>query len=78
MNEGELGGNWTTLEPSAAQRRRIEARVRRWLDAHETSLAAEWFGLLKVNPLGRLIYAAVAAVLVLVATPLSWMALAAL
>ena len=78
MNEDELGGTWTTLEPRAAQRRRIEARVRGWLDARETSLAGEWFGLLKVNPIGRLIYATVAASLVLVATPLSWMALAAL
>ena len=78
MNEDELGGKWAALEPTAAQRRHIEARVRSWLDARETSLAGEWLGLLKVNPLGRLIYAAVAASLVLVATPLSWMALAAL
>jgi hypothetical protein len=78
MNEGEPGSKWTTLEPTASQRRQIEACVRGWLDAHETSVAGEWFGLLKVNPLGRLIYAAVAASLVLVATPLSWMALAAL
>ena len=78
MNESEFGGKWTTLEPTVAQRGHIEARVRDWLDAHETSLAGEWFGLLKVNPIGRLIYAAVAASLVLVATPLSWMALAAL
>jgi hypothetical protein len=78
MNEGELGGKWTTLEPTASQRRHLEARVRDWLDAHETSLAGEWFALLRVNPIGRLIYAALAAFLVLVATPLSWMALAAL
>jgi hypothetical protein len=78
MNESEPGNTWAALEPTPSQRRRIEARVRGWLDARESSLAAEWFGLLKANPIARLSFAAVAAALVLITTPLSWLAFAAL
>jgi hypothetical protein len=73
MNDDELAGVWTALEPTPHQRRRIEARVRGWLDARQTSLAAEWLGLLKVSPLAGLGFAAMAACLVLIATPLSWL-----
>jgi hypothetical protein len=74
MNEIELAVTWATLEPTPRQRQRIEARVRRWLDARDSSLAAEWLGLLKVNPIAGLGFAAVAASLMLIATPLSWLA----
>lgn len=75
MNDRELTDNWRALEPTPTQRRRIDARVRGWLQASEISLAGEWFALLRVNPLARLAFAAVAAALVLLASPLSWLAL---
>jgi hypothetical protein len=78
MNENELEGTWAALEPTPGRRRRIEARVRGWLDAKTVSLAAEWLELLKVNPIARIGVAAVAACLMLITTPLSWVALAAL
>ena len=42
MNDEELGGVWTTLQPTVRQRRRIDARVSAWLEARDTPLAAEW------------------------------------
>jgi hypothetical protein len=78
MNEKELEGTWVALEPAPGQRRRIEARVRRWLEAKDVSLAAEWLELLKVNPIARIGFAAVAACLMVITAPLSWVALAAL
>ena len=51
MNEEDLTLTWTTLNPGSAQRRRIDARVSSWLDAHDTSLASEWLGLFKIAPL---------------------------
>jgi hypothetical protein len=74
MNENELDSTWATLEPTQRQRRRINARVRGWLDARESSLAAEWIKLIKVNPIRSLSVTAVAACLMVVATPLTWMA----
>lgn len=73
MSEIELAGTWAALEPTQLQRQRIEARVREWVDARESSLTAEWLALLKINPIAGLGFAAVAASLVLIATPLSWM-----
>jgi hypothetical protein len=78
MNDSELTGAWAALEPNSRQRRRIEARVRGWLEARESSLLAEWLGLLKVNPIAGLGFAAAAACLVLLATPLSWVAFSVL
>jgi hypothetical protein len=78
VNGNELEGTWAALEPAPGQRRRIETRVRRWLDAKNISLAAEWLELLKVNPIARISFAAVAACLMVITTPLSWVALAAL
>ena len=78
MNESELTGTWTALEPTPRQRRRIDARVRVWLEARESSLAAEWLGLLKFNPVTGLGFAALAGCLVLLATPLGWVTFAIL
>ena len=78
MNETELVGSWTALEPTPRQRQRIESRVREWLAARESSLATEWLELLKVNPIARLAFAAVAACLMLITTPLTWLAFSAL
>jgi hypothetical protein len=77
MNKDEPG-SWTALEPTPSQRRRIEARLRSWLDASETSLAAEWLGLLKLNPVTGFVFATVSACLVLITMPLGWLAIAAL
>jgi hypothetical protein len=77
MTESEPG-SWAALEPTAAQRRRIQARLHNWLDARETSLAAEWLGLFKLNPVTGFVFATVSACLVLITTPLGWLAIAAL
>jgi hypothetical protein len=74
MNDEELGGAWTTLEPTVRQRRRIEARVFAWLEAGDTSLAAEWLRLFRIDPLATLGLVTVSAVSVVVATPLVWFA----
>ena len=74
MNDEELGGAWTTLEPTVQQRRRIEARVFAWLEARDTSLASEWLGLFTVAPFPALGLVAVSAVSIVLATPLVWFA----
>jgi len=72
MNDEELTPRWRALEPRPAQRRRIEARVRLWLEARSISLAEEWLALLKITPVAGLGLAAVAAALLFLVTPLSW------
>jgi len=74
MNDDQLASAWTTLDPSPAQRQRINTRLSSWLDAKEFSLAAEWLALIKVHPIIVLSAAAVAACFVVVATPLRWIA----
>jgi len=74
MNDEELVDAWTALEPSALQLRRIDARVSAWLDARDTSLAAEWLGLFRVAPFSALGLVTVSAVSVVTATPLVWFA----
>ena len=74
MNEGELGGVWTALHPTTGQRRRIDARVSGWLEAHDTSLAAEWFGLFRIAPVSALGLVAASAVSIATAPPLIWLA----
>ena len=74
MNDEELVDAWTALEPTALQLRRIDARVSAWLDARDTSLAAEWLGLFRVAPFSALGLATVSAVSVVTATPLVWFA----
>ena len=74
MNDGELGGIWTTLQPTLRQRRRIDARVFAWLEAPETPLAAEWLGLFRVAPFYAVGLLAVSAVSVATVPPLVWLA----
>jgi len=74
MNDEELTASWTTLEPSATQHRRIEARVFTWIDAHDTSLAAEWLALFKIAPFGVLGLAAASAVAIIALSPVVWFA----
>jgi hypothetical protein len=72
MNESELMSAWSALEPSARRRARIETRLFEWLDASETSLFREWFGLLKVEPLTGLAYVSVGALSLVLLTPVGW------
>jgi hypothetical protein len=78
MNDDELGGVWTTLQPTVRQRRRIDAGVHAWLEARDTPLAAEWLGLFRVAPFSAAGLLAVSAVSVVAATPLVWLARALL
>jgi hypothetical protein len=74
MNDEELVGVWTSLDPTAMQLRRIDARVTGWLEAHDTSLAAEWLTLFRVAPFGALALAAASAVAIVAASPMLWLA----
>ena len=75
MNDEELAGVWTTLEPTARQRRRIDARVSAWLEARDSPLAGEWLHLFRVAPFSAAALVAVSAVAVIVAAmPLVWLA----
>jgi hypothetical protein len=74
MDDEYLARAWAALEPSEAERRRIEATVSAWLDARETSLMSEWLGLLRIHPFAALAYAAASAVALLVITPAGWVA----
>jgi hypothetical protein len=76
MNDHELAGAWTTIEPTVSQRRRIEAHVFAWLEARDTTLAAEWLGLLRLAPFSAAGLVAASAVTVATAPPLMWLALA--
>lgn len=72
MNDEEVVGVWSTLQPTVRQRRRIDARVFAWLEARDTPLAAEWLGLIKVAPFSAVALAAVGAVSIALTTPLFW------
>ena len=73
MNDEELVEVWEALAPTMPGRRRIETRVSAWLDAHDTSLAAEWLGLFRVEPFAALALTAVSGIAVLAATPIMWL-----
>jgi hypothetical protein len=72
MNDTEIMNLWSALEPSTRRRARIETRVFEWLEASETSLAKEWLGLLKVEPLMGLAYASVGALALVLLSPVGW------
>jgi hypothetical protein len=78
VNDEDLSGVWTTLDPTAARRRRIDARVFDWLEARDTPLAAEWLALFKAAPLPAFGLVAVSAVAIVMATPVLWVARALL
>ena len=75
MNDEELAGVWTAIQPLAHQRRRIDAHVSACLEAHDTPLAAEWIGLLRLAPFSAAGLVTVSAVAVVTAPPLLWLAL---
>ena len=74
MIDEELGGVWTTLQPTVSQRRRMDARVFAWLEARDTTLAAEWLGLFKVAPLSTAGLLTASAVSIVFMTPMAWLA----
>ncbi len=74
MNDTQLTQTWSTLEPNGRQRARIEDRVFEWIEAGETSLVSEWLNLIRADPLPGLGLAAMAAVSLLLLTPLGWLA----
>lgn len=76
MTEEELAGAWTTLQLAVHQRRRIDARVSSWLEAHDTPLAAEWLGLFSATPFPTATLVVASAVSIATAPPLVWFALA--
>ena len=73
MNDEELAGVWTTLEPTMDQSRRIDAKVSAWLEAHDTSISAEWLGLFKVAPFTAAGLVMASAVSLATAPPLVWL-----
>jgi hypothetical protein len=73
VNEEELSGVWTTLQPTMLQRRRIEARLSSWLEARDTSLAAEWIGLFRIAPFPALGLVTASAVSLALSTPFVWL-----
>ena len=72
MNDTDFTQSWTLLEPDSRRRARIETRVFDWLEASETSLAGEWLGLLKVEPMTGLAFASAGALSLVLLTPLGW------
>jgi hypothetical protein len=74
MNDQELGAVWTALQPSGDQRRRMDARVAAWLEARDTTLVAEWFGLFRVAPFATAGLLTVSAVSIASAAPIVWLA----
>jgi hypothetical protein len=78
VNDDDLGGVWTTLDPAAPQRRRIDARVSAWLEAHDTPLVTEWLRLFRVAPFSTVGLGTVSAVSVVTAPPFVWLARALL
>jgi hypothetical protein len=73
MNDVELGGVWTTFQPTASQRRRIDARVSSLLEARDTPLAAEWVGLFRASPFPAIGLVALSALSIVTAPPLVWL-----
>jgi hypothetical protein len=73
MNDTELVSACVALEPSPRRRARIETRVFEWIEASETTLAAEWLSLLKVEPLRALAFVSVGALSLVLLTPVGWM-----
>ena len=78
MNDEQLASDWHTVTPTARQRQRMEGRVFAWLEAHDTSLAAEWLGLVKASPFAAVGLGGVSAVSIAATPPFVWLARALL
>lgn len=73
MSDEELSSEWSVLEPTIRQRKRMEGRVFSWLAARETSLVAEWLTFLRFNPIAGLGFATASALSLVLVTPISWL-----
>jgi hypothetical protein len=78
MNDDDFERVWTTLQPTARERQRLDVRVFAWLEARDTPLVAEWFGLFKVSPFSAVGLLAAAAISLTTMPPVVWLALALL
>ncbi len=74
MNDDDLAESWETLEPTTMQAQRIDAHVSDWLEAHDTSLGAEWMALFRIAPFGAFGLAGASAIAIVAASPLLWFA----
>ena len=74
MNDETLNAAWTTIEPTEQGRSRIDAQLSAWLDAHDTSLAAEWLALFRGAPLPAFALATASVLSIAAAPPLIWFA----
>jgi hypothetical protein len=74
MTDEELGGVWTTLQPTMRQRQHIDTRVRAWLEARDTPLATEWLELFRIAPFSAVGLVTVSAIAIGTASPLFWLA----
>ena len=74
MNDDAFDAAWTTLQPTPIQRQRIDARVAEWLEARDTSLAAEWIGLFRLAPFSAAGLVLVSALSIVTAPPVLWLA----
>lgn len=71
MTDDELIDHWTDLAPGPDERRRINRRVSADLEAHDTSMAAEWLRLFRISPFSTLGLVTVSAMATFV-LPLVW------
>jgi hypothetical protein len=78
MTDEQLAQDWQTLAPAVERRHRIEARVFGWLEGHDTSLAAEWLGVIKASPVAAVGLGGLSAVSIATAPPFIWLARALL
>jgi hypothetical protein len=74
MNDEELANLWTTLQPIASERGRIDRRVFAWLEARDMPLSAEWIALFKAGPFSAAGLVTVSVVAVAVPMPIVWLA----
>lgn len=74
MIDEELNVAWATLQPTARQRQRIDARVFERLDARDTPLAVEWLRLFRFAPLSATGLLAVSTASLATAAPVLWLA----
>jgi hypothetical protein len=73
MNDEDLAVAWFVLDPSDAERRRVHTQVFTGVEAHDTSLTAEWLDLFTTAPLASLGLVAASVVAVLISSPLLWL-----
>lgn len=73
MTDDNVETLWSTLEPTAFARQRMDAQVHAWLEAHETSLASEWLGLFRVQPFSMAGLVAASVASLATAPPMIWL-----